>query len=317
MPSPILVCAHLDDRARSLIRETLRHEPVYFLDRSQLGQADHRKLMEEIGIVFGNLPSALIAQCRQLRWMQLESVGFEYYNQLPEVCPGLVISNLKGMFERPATETALAGLLALGRGFTRLLPAQAQTRWIETEVRPETWLLHGRRALVLGAGSIGRRVRLLLEAFGCEVQVFARRSNGSTLYTPAELDAAFRRNEVVVCCLPKTPATIGLVSRARLESMSRDALFVNIGRGAVVDEAALIDVLQRRQIRGAVIDVTVAEPIPPDHPLWQCPNTILTQHTGGGYDDELLDKARCFLANFKRFRAGEDVLNIVDLQQGY
>jgi phosphoglycerate dehydrogenase-like enzyme len=315
MAASILVCAHLDEPARALLRSTVPAGRLQFVSRADL-HADHPALAGA-GIVFGNLPAPLLARAPRLQWMQLESVGFEYYQSVSPAPAGLVISNLKGMFEWPATETALAGLLALGRGLTRLIPAQGDARWIELEVRPGTWLLRRRPALVLGAGSIGLRMRHLLAAFECPVEVFARHSPAATLRRPAELPAAFARSELVVCCLPRTPETAGLVGRALLEALPPSAVFVNIGRGAVVDEAALVDVLQRRRIRGAVIDVTHAEPLPPAHPLWTCPNAVVTQHTGGGYDEELLDKARCFLANLRRFDAGEPVLNPVDLARGY
>jgi len=316
MRRSILVCAHLDTRARQLIQATLPASAVQFTERDQPSATD-QAAFADAAIIFRNLPLRYLPLCPRLKWMQLESVGFEYYNSLAVTPPGFVISNLKGMFEWPAAETALAGLLALGRGLPRLLAAQAEARWIELEVRPDTWLLRGQRALVLGAGSIGRRMRLLLEAFECEVQVFARQNPLATLHTPEELLAAVPHCDLLVCCLPKTPETIGLVGRALLEAMPAKGVFVNIGRGAVVDETALVDVLQRKRIRGAVIDVTAVEPLPPGHALWRCPNTVVTQHTGGGYNEELLDKARCFLKNYQRFSRGETVLNAVDLRQGY
>lgn len=315
MASPIVVWAHLDERGRDHIRTTLRNEPLHFANPHAPRAAD-REVLQEAEIVFGNVPAALLPTCSRLRWMQLESVGFEYYQKI-RPASGVRISNLKGMFDKPAAETALAGILALTRGLRRLIPAQADCHWIELEVRPETWILHGKRAVVLGAGTLGRRMRRLLEAFECDVKSFARTSPDATLRTLAELKAQVAVSDIVVCCLPKTPETIGLVNREILEAMGPAGIFVNIGRGAVVDEAALTDLLRQRRLGGAVIDVTLAEPLPPDHPLWRCPNTILTQHTGGGYVDELLDKARFFLKNLQRFRANDPSLETVDLQRGY
>lgn len=268
-------------------------------------------------MIFGNVPVRHLPSCRRLKWLQLESVGFEYYLPLADTPPSFSITNLKGLFEWPTAETALSGLLALGRGLPQLLTAQAQSQWVELEVRPQTWLLHGQRALVIGAGSIGNRLRLLLEAFGCQVHSFARSNPAADFHTIPELLNAIPKYDIVACCLPKTPETIGLVNREMLEAMSARALFVNIGRGAVVDEEALIGVLQRRRIRGAVIDVTQSEPLAPDHPLWRCPRTIITQHTGGGYDDELLDKARFFLRNLDLYRRGAELLNPIDVRKGY
>ena len=281
MSFSIFVCAHLDQRARDLIAASLPDDRVHLGTRDKPEAAD-REALENAEIIFGNLPATRIRECRYLRWMQLESIGFDYYQQLAGDLNGLVISNLKGMFDRPAAETALAGILALGRGLNWLLPAQAEERWIGLEVRPKSWMLHGRHALVLGFGSMGRRMKRLLEAFDCRVTTFARGSREANLNTVAQLAEIFPQADLVICCLPKTPETIGLVDRRLLELLSPRAIFVNIGRGAVVDEGALIERLQQRKLAGAVIDVTLAEPLPREHPLWRCPNTVLTQHTGGG-----------------------------------
>ncbi|MDB6169286.1 MAG: Glyoxylate reductase [Verrucomicrobia bacterium] len=312
----ILVWAHLDSRAKALIGESLQGDLVHFADRAQPSALDLERLAAA-EVVFGNIPARLFPAGGKLRWIQLESVGFEYYQSLPGISPPVQITNLKGMFEWPAAETAFAGLLALSRGLPRLILAQAEARWIELEVRPGTWILRGRRALVLGAGSIGQRMVRLLQAFECETDVFARTSPAATVRTREELARHFASADLVVCCLPKTPSTLGLVDRALLQSMKPSAVFVNIGRGAVVDEAVLVELLQRRRIGGAVIDVTHAEPLPPAHPLWKCPNTILTQHTAGGYADELVDKARTFLQNLARYRRGEPLQNPIDLEKGY
>ena len=310
MADSILIWAHLDAPAEALLRAGLKDERVHFANDVHPTAADTAALADA-DIIYGNVPPALLGRCRRLRWLQLESVGFEGYPEAAD--PGLTVTNLKGMFEWPAAETALAGLLALGRGLRRLVPAQARRHWIEPEVRPESWVLHGRRAVVLGAGSIGGRVARLLRAFECDVQVFARRNPEATLRTAAQLRAAVAQSDVIVCCLPSTPRTAGLVSRELLAAMPRSAIFVNIGRGAVVDETALVEALQQGRLAGAVIDVTLAEPLPATHPLWDCPNTLLTQHTGGGYREELADKARIFLTNLARERAGQPLLNRVDL----
>jgi glyoxylate/hydroxypyruvate reductase len=167
---------------------------------------------------------------------------------------------------------------------------------------------------VLGHGSIGQRMRKLLEAYECTVQSFARTTPGAELRDLESLREALAQAEVVVCCLPKSPGTIGLISREVLAQISPSAVFVNIGRGAVVDEAAMIEMLNEGRLAGAVLDVTQQEPLLPDHPLWQCPNTILTHHTGGGYPDEYNAKARFFLENLKRYREGEALNNVITLK---
>ena len=316
MSLSVFVWAYLDDAARGLLHEALASDTVYIGDPLCPKDADI-KALAEAEVAFGNVPARWLKDAGQLRWMQLESIGFEYYQHLGSELDRLSISNLKGMFDRPAAETAFAGLLALGRGLPRLLRAQQNAQWIELDVRPETWLLHGRHALVLGLGSIGRKMQKLLEAFDCKVTTFAKTNPDAQIHSIEELSEYFPKVDVVVCCLPKTPETIGLVSRNLLELLSRHAVFISIGRGAVVDETALIDLLNERRFAGAVVDVTHMEPLPREHPLWRCPNIVLTQHTGGGYATELVDKARVFLQNLERYRRGDPVRNLIDLKHGY
>lgn len=316
MALSIFVGAYLDEAARALLRRSLTSDHVCFGDPLKRNEAD-RSAFLEAEVVFGNVPAAWLKDASRLRWMQLESIGFEYYQHLDGKLDGFKISNLRGMFDRPAAETAFAGLLSLGRGLLPLLKAQEKSQWVELEVRPDTWLLHGRRVVVLGLGSIGRKMKSLLEAFSCEVKTFAKTNPQADLHSIQELKTAFSQADIVVSCLPKTPQTIRLISRDLLECLSAHAVFVSIGRGAVVDEDALVELLNQRRFRGAVIDVTHAEPLPSDHPLWRCPNTILTQHTGGGYGEELIDKARVFLGNLECYRRGEPPGNLVDLKRGY
>lgn len=317
MPTPaIFVCAHLDESARHLLTSTLPASSTTFA-RSPLISPENLTAFQQSDLCFGNVPAAWLEQAPRLRWMQLESIGFEYYQNLRVAPPGLAITNLKGLFDSPAAESAVAGLLALYRGIDQLVPAQAAARWMSLEVRPHMQLLRDKQVVILGHGSIGRKLRHFLEAFGCRVQSFARTADGAELRTAEALDLSLDQADIVACCLPNTTETRGLIDRRRLGLMRPNAVFVNIGRGAVVDEPALIESLQQKKIGGAVLDVTWQEPLPHDHSLWTCPRTILLQHTGGGYQEELLDKARTFLANFTRFQMGQPLHNLVNLARGY
>jgi phosphoglycerate dehydrogenase-like enzyme len=137
------------------------------------------------------------------------------------------------------------------------------------------------------------------------------------LLTRAELDRALPEADIVVGCLPDTPDTRGLLDRRRLGLLPAHAVLVNVGRGSLVDEAALTEALLQGRVGGAVLDVTREEPIPPSHPLWSCPRTLLLQHTGGGYGEELLDKARLFLTNLAAFESGAPLRNVANLARGY
>jgi glyoxylate/hydroxypyruvate reductase A len=313
MSPRIFVTAFLKPEALALLHEALAGADYYVADRFNPRKGDKAEFLKA-DVVFGNIAPDWLEEATTLQWMQLESTGFEYYLGCKGLSPDLQITNLRGMFERPAAETAMAGLLGLFRGMNQLIPANRERKWSEIEVRVNLRLLHGSKAVVLGHGSVGKRMRKLLEAYECEVQSYARTSEGAELLDPESLGDALATADVVVCCLPKNPSTIGLISRELLARLPEQAVFVNIGRGAVLDEQALIEMLNERRIAGAVIDVTQQEPLPPEHPFWECPNTILTHHTGGGYPDEYNAKARYFIDNLRRFKRGESLQNIISLQ---
>ncbi len=314
----LFIYAHLDEPGRALLRQEISDLNAYWADKHHPTPQD-REEFPKSEICFGNVPSAWLTDPNSLRWMQLESVGFEYYQKAEAViqAKGICLTNLRGMFARPAAETALAGLLVLLRGVDELVLAQAKQHWASLEVRPHMGLLHGRKALVLGLGSIGRQIRDLLKAFGCDVTCYARTSEEAQIHDAAKLDARLGEFSVVVNCLPNTPDTLDFFDHRRLARLSREAIFVNIGRGSTVDEDALVEVLNERRIAGAALDVFKQEPLPATHPLWRCPRTLIMHHTGGGYADELIDKVRVFAANLRRYQKGERLENQINLKRGY
>jgi phosphoglycerate dehydrogenase-like enzyme len=132
-----------------------------------------------------------------------------------------------------------------------------------------------------------------------------------------ELDQILPSADIVISTVPDTSRTRGIFDKTRLQRFKQEAVFMNFGRGSVVDENALIEILMQKRIRGAVIDVTMDEPLPENHGLWTCPNTIITQHSGGGTADEVPRKIEWFSDNLKRFRNGETLQGMVDFERGY
>jgi phosphoglycerate dehydrogenase-like enzyme len=177
--------------------------------------------------------------------------------------------------------------------------------------------LRGSRVVIVGYGSIGRAVDERLQPFGCSVVAFGTPRSGAGLVTLAELDRQLPLADVVFLALPATPATAGMFGRDRLRLMSQDAVIVNLGRGALIDEDALTAALRENRLAGAVLDVTQAEPLPSEHELWAAPRLLLTQHTAGGWRDELDGKVDVFLANLELFRSGHDLNGVVDWAKGY
>ena len=177
--------------------------------------------------------------------------------------------------------------------------------------------MEGSKILILCAGSIALHLKKLLSTFNCEVSLFVKKSKESKNHKIDNLNDFLATTDIVVGCLPETTETINLLDRERLNLLPSEAIVVNVGRGSLIEEKVLIDKLNDRTLAGAVLDVTNMEPLPKDHPLWSCPNTILTQHTGGGMENETLGKINFFYNNYKRFIKKEELINIIDLQKGY
>lgn len=270
-------------------------------------------------VALGPVAPAWLAETRQLSWLQLASVGFDSYLPLDwdKLGQRIRVTNLRGVMAEAVAETCLAGILALYRGIDRVVAWQPQRAWRKMELRPALRLLQDSAILIAGDGSMGRRLRELLVPFGGERAVFARTSPQATVRTLDELDAWLPKADLVCAILPETPQTRLIFDAARLAKFKPGAVFVNAGRGSVVDEAALVAALREGRFGGAVLDVTQVEPLPPDHPLWQCPNTILTQHTAGGSCDETRRIIAFFADNFIRYTKGLPLQNVVEWSRGY
>lgn len=264
-------------------------------------------------IVFGNPDASVVAGNPNLRWMQLESVGFGEYTGLDwaRAKGPAIVTNLAGFFADPVAETALAGILTLYRGMDSLVRLQSEKRWVGDPLRTTLRSLRGASVVLVGYGAINRRLAELLAPFDCAITPVTR---GSSV---AVLDEALAAADLVVCTAPATAETSGLFDAARLARLPGRAIFCNFGRGSILDEDALADALAAGQLAGAVIDVTRQEPLPPEHRFWTAPNLILTQHSGGGTADELDRKIDVFLANLARFRAGAPLEGVVDFSRGY
>jgi phosphoglycerate dehydrogenase-like enzyme len=308
------VVAQLDDAAKTALTCALSDYEVLWASPSEWNPR-----FSECEVVFGGLPADWVEKLPHLRWLQLESVGFEPYEAIAESITerGIVVTNLRGQFKHPVAESVLAGVLAMLRGIDQVVEARGNKTWAKSQIRESTDLLHGSEAIVLGNGAIGAQIRHLLEAFGCLVRTYGRATSSAELRDRMSLDAALHTARVVVSVLPSTPDTAMLFDRERISKMNRDTIFANAGRGDVVDECALVAALEAGALGGAVLDVTQEEPLPAGSALWTSARMILTQHTGGGYRAELLDKVERFLSNLRAWEADSELSNVVDWQKGY
>jgi glyoxylate/hydroxypyruvate reductase len=309
----IFIWTDVNEVAQQLIKESIQQDDLIFADHSKDHDTNKTAFLQA-EIVFGDVPTYWLPETTTLRWLQLHSVGFGQYGDVAQ--PMQTISNLSGFGKEIVSETALGGIFTLYRRLNELARLQSTKDWQMERIRAEARKLQGSTVIILGAGAISRYLRSALEALGCEVLMFAKQSPVE-LRSLDDLDSSLPNADIVIGCLPHTPETAGMIDANRLSRFKDGAILVNVGRGSLVDEVPMIEALHNGKLGGAVLDVTADEPLPPESPLWECPNTILTQHTAGGYDNEMLDKTRFFLSNIKRYQSGETVQNIVDFERGY
>lgn len=253
----------------------------------------------------------------RLRWIHAAGVGVDWA-LFPELVESdVVVTNCRGVFDETMPEYALALLLALAKDLRATIDDQRARHWRHRPLSP----LRGRRATVVGAGSIGRATTRLLRAVGMEVTVVARSARDDRelgrIRASTELADAAAESDALVLVTPLTDETRGLVDQAVFAALAPGSLLVNIGRGAVVDEAALIESLGSGRLGGAALDVFATEPLPPDDPLWAMSNVIVSPHIGGDAPGWLEWFSRSFLDELDRFMAGRPFKNVVDKRLGY
>jgi glyoxylate/hydroxypyruvate reductase A len=297
--------------------DALRPHRVTF--GAALSEPEQISAVAAADILFGNVPAGWLDGAPHLRWVQLDSAGVDAYLAINRITrtASVQLTHLAGFYDRAVAEAALAGILAYYRQLPALLGAQPLARWIKPEVEHAIRSLSGESVLILGAGAIARRIARLLAPFDTRVQCFARTERPGTLTTDTDLDAALGSTDLLINTLPHTPATAGFLDRSRLARLKPQAVVCNVGRGSTLDEGALVELLDRGHLGGAVLDVTAVEPLPAASPLWRHPKVLLTQHTGGRFPGETDRKLDVFLENFGRFTRGAPLLHPVDCTRGY
>ena len=221
----------------------------------------------------------------------------------------VVVTNSRGLYADALGEFAIAAMLWFAKDLRRLVRNQDQRRWEPYDVER----LEGQTAGIIGYGGIGHAVGSRATALGMRVLTNRRRRE---LGDPT-IEEVIAESHYVVMSAPLTPSTHRLLSRERIALMKPHAVFINVGRGGTVDEEALIDALRNRRIRGAALDVFDVEPLPPEHPLWQLDNVLISPHTADHTADAHVRAMSFYIENLRRFRAGESLENIVDKVEQY
>ncbi|MDA9085158.1 hypothetical protein N9J95_03035, partial [Candidatus Pelagibacter sp.] len=264
-------------------------------------------------IVFGNIPSNWIKQSAKIKWLQLESTGFGEYSKVKKnfLNKDVIITNLKSFFASQVAQTTMAGIFSFYRGLDTFSLLKNKKKWIGDPMRGKLEILNNKNVLFFGKGSINKEISKYLKVFNCQYSFVDSKSKKSFFIKK------LKKAEIVICALPGIVKTKMLFNKKMISYLPKKTILVNVGRGNLIDEKYLIKKLKSNFLKGAILDVTVEEPIRKNNPLWSCPNLILTQHTGGGYKDEMVDKVNFFLDNLQKYLKKRKVLNRINPSKGY
>ena len=259
----------------------------------------------------------VVERAAKVRWISTALAGVNGWPLQAMAERGIVLTNGGGLNAAPVADFAVMGVLALAKDLRELVYAQDRHEFVARA--PGVVELDGTRALVIGFGQIGREIGARLKAFGVEVTGVRRNPDGEPgVIGPQDWQARLGEFDWIVLAAASTRETAGMFGRAELAALKPSAFLVNIARGDLIDQPALIEAAASGAIGGAFLDVTDPEPAPPDDPIWSTPRIMVTSHTSGRSQTGMARRsAALFLDNLERWLAGQPLRNRVDLELGY
>ena len=283
--------------------------------------ADKERLPSELSeaeIFYGYHSHEVFAHAPKLKWIQSSAAGLDKLLVPELVKRGLLVTNASGIHASAVVECAWALTLTIGRCLHTFGRQQQEHVWKWGPL----FDVFGGTAGVIGLGGIGRQYARVARAFDMRViavdpHVREKPETVAELWPMNRLDDLLRQSDVVLVSCPYTPETHYLINRERLALMKPTAILVNIARGGIIDEAALIDALKAGKLAGAGLDVTETEPLSASSPLWDAPNLVISPHCGGVSSHRMRKLIEFFCENLRRYRAGQPLLNLVDQRKGY
>ena len=272
----------------------------------------------EIGWLDMNDKAAMasaIAAATDLKWLTSIYAGLDGLPLEQLKRQGTVVTNGAGINAVTIAEYVVMGMLTVAKGYRDVVRAQDAHEWLIDS--PGKVELFGSKALLLGYGAIGTLVEERLNGFGVDVSI-VRRTPGPGTLAPGEWRARLGEFDWVILAVPATPETEKMIGVDELGAMKSSATLINIARGTVVDQDALVAALTAKTIGSAFLDVTDPEPLPADHPLWSLKNAHITMHLSGRAQDKMFQRSAArFLQNLTRYREGEALEPVVNLDLGY
>ena len=283
-------------------------------------------LAPEADVIFnwsasGKLLREVYSMSPHVKWIHSRSAGLDgqLFQELVE--SHVPMTNGRGVFSQSLGEFALAAILFFAKDLRRMIRNQEAGRWEQFDITE----ISGQTLGIVGYGDIGRAVATRARAMG--MRILAIKRHGPPLYNvdplvdqiyrPEDRIEMMRRAHYIVAAAPLTPETRGMIGEAEFAAMMPEAVVINLGRGPVIDEAALVKALTENRIRGAALDVFDQEPLPEGHPFYSLPNVLLSPHCADHTPDWTEQAMRFFLAQFQRYAAGQPLQNVVKKELGY
>jgi len=288
-----------------------------------------RRLLPDADVAFTPfIDRDAFASATRLRWVQSPAVGVGSL-MFPELLASpVVITSARGIRARSIAEHVIGVTIALARQLPAALRAQAAHRWAQDELETSARSIDGMRMTIVGLGSIGMEIARIAVPLGIRVAGIRPRAKTMPVesepvaephprvFAPEDLPQLLANSDIVVLAVPHTPETKQIIGRAEIDLMPRGAFLINIARGKLIDDAAVVEALKDGRLGGAALDVFTKEPLEPGSAYWDLPNVIVTPHTSGAMQDYWTPLVALFAENLRRFEAGAP-LNAVDKVAGY
>ena len=272
-----------------------------------------------------SLRAPQLAHAKELKWVHSTAAGVAQlmYPELRD--SGILVTNPSGVFSVPMAEHTMGLMLALARNFPDSVRHQDQSCWGQQQIwdKPQhVTELNGQVLLIVGYGSIGQELAKRARAFEMRVWGVTRSGKGDAAYAEkilpvAQLDEGLAHADYIVVAAPETRETQQLMNASRITKMKRGARLINVARGSLLDEVALVRALEKGALGGAALDVTGTEPLPPESPLWKAPNLLITPHTSALSDRLWVRQTALLMELLERWFDGREMFNQVDFAKGY
>lgn len=310
----VLVYHRLADQYRQMIRQRFPElEVTAGFDRETL----FKHLPGAEILIAWQFAVEALEKATRLRWIQLTSAGADHLLEARDSLRHRLVTNTRGIHADIMADYTFGAIFMLLWDVPGLLCDQQEKRWINKYVSP----LAGRTLGIVGVGAVGSEIARRARSFHMSVVGVKRSSipvdGVEQMFGPDRLREMLHLSDFVVLLLPATPETCHMIGEPELRSMKRTSYLINISRGSVIEESALLRALQENWIAGAVLDVFEKEPLPPESPLWTLKNAILTPHISGNLQNYSERVMEIFSENYLRWKAGRPLLNVVDLEKGY